>query len=396
MSGEAVGAVPAVREGRIGAGRSWSVVKATQPGAAHVTAGLPCQDASLAGRWEGGAWACVIVSDGHGSERYFRSERGSGLAVEVLANAFATLYQSIMASTDDPLARSRPPAWEEWAARRVVAEWRTAVHSDLLCDPPRVPTDGDSDRSLDRFLDRIREREGNAGLKRIFGQFDAFARHADEVRSNGLEPSPLPISSDPAWDADRLGRWQAEAYGATLLGVLIGPDALHWLQIGDGAMMQIVGGKPGYLVPPPDEAFANETPSLCADDAVRSVRAGTVPLHQGTVPSTIVLTTDGVPNSYEEPAGFLEFCVDIASAAVDTKLDPAALEKLEREQLPGWLDGISRIGSGDDMSVALAWAQETTGPVQSLPSPPPLAPPSPAPHPEPTNEQEGPRDVELR
>jgi hypothetical protein len=346
-------------------------------GAGHGREGIGCQDRSAAtvsdgtdgwGQTASGEWAYVIVSDGHGSASSFRSDIGARFAVEALEQAFRELKEWLLDPPEPgavhplaatPTPSTPPPAsaatwgdrlyrshWKRWAPLTVVNTWRTRVHEHLLWEPPdlRHPEPG-----LNRFFTQMERREGWESLYRLLGQVEAFRCYAQE-RSRDEAPGPLPpIAGD--WDGERFGSWQAVAYGATLLGVLIGPEALYWFRIGDGAMMQIVGGQPSVLVQPPAEAIANETPSLCGDKAVNSIDAGSRALASGHIPSAIVLTSDGVPNSYTEPEGFLDFCRDIARAAGKPR------DELARK-LPTWLQEISRAGSGDDMSVAMAWATE--------------------------------------
>lgn len=60
-------------------------------GANHSDKGLPCQDASLAGihYYKGHAYTLLAVADGHGSERYSRSQLGAHFAVQAAAEAAA-------------------------------------------------------------------------------------------------------------------------------------------------------------------------------------------------------------------------------------------------------------------------------------------------------------------
>jgi serine/threonine protein phosphatase PrpC len=336
MSGDLVGSRP-LDAAPVAALTRWEAVHESQTGASHVRDGTVCQDDSTS--WamtysDGTSWAFIAVADGHGSAAYFRSDRGARLAVEALTSAVRAFHTAALS------ADSQAPTvdWDDWAPRHVVARWREGVLRDLTADPPRF---GDREAGVVRFLDRLRTSEGYDGIRGLERQFEAFARYAD------ANPVPRP---EEALDPERFGRWQLKAYGATLLGVLIGPESLHWLAIGDGAIVAITGGEPSYLVEPPTEAIANETPSLCAHDAIRSVRAGTVDLRSGLVPSAIVASTDGVVNSYETREGFFQFCVDIARAAQPT-------DDFHR-QLADWLATISSKGSGDDMSVAMAWANE--------------------------------------
>jgi serine/threonine protein phosphatase PrpC len=338
----------------------WQTAHLSLQGDKHVRDGSPCQDDSDSRAFEDGTWAYVVVADGHGSERHFRSGSGSKLAVATMHDVF----QSFLGKTGElgePSPAELEELWEE-RAREIVRRWRAKVHSDLVKNPALVPGRTDGERGLVRYLDDFARRNGYAQLELLFWQLRRFEQYAKEVISQEAEAlGPLPYFTDPRWDQAKYGGWQAKAYGTTLLGVLVGPETLHWVQIGDGAMVQIVGGVASYLIPPPAEAVGNLTPSLCDEDAEKKIRYGTMPIRSGQMPSGIVLATDGVPNSYDDNTGFFKFCQDIAQRA-DTS-------SAFSEDLPKWLKTISRNGSGDDVSVALAWLREL--PTPGKPAPPP-------------------------
>lgn len=107
-------------------------------------------------------------------------------------------------------------------------------------------------------------------------------------------------------------------------------------------------------MPPPPEAIGNLTPSLCDDNAHDEIRRGTQQIRQGHIPSAILLTTDGLPNSYPSDDRFFDFCEGFAQHA-EASRDFGSV-------LPAWLEKISRDGSGDDVSVALAWLTELPTP----------------------------------
>ena len=64
-----------------------SSLKHTCQGESHKASNKPCQDFSLAESKD--AYAVAIVSDGHGGARYFRSDKGSELAVRCAKKAIA-------------------------------------------------------------------------------------------------------------------------------------------------------------------------------------------------------------------------------------------------------------------------------------------------------------------
>ncbi|GAA1027133.1 hypothetical protein GCM10009557_07310 [Virgisporangium ochraceum] len=334
-------------------GWSWQTTHVSVVGASHLRNTVECQDHSRGESDDAGAWASLTVADGHGSEAHFRSRRGAGFAVDAMTEVFATFRSYLDELSISPEVANANTRWSE-APRLLVANWRARVLKDLIADPPRVSDSGDREPRMKRFFDHIAARQGPAERDRALQQFREFESYADTVRSSGSDD---PLASGPGsadWDAERLGGWQLRAYGSTVLGVLIGPSAIHWLQLGDGAMMRILGGQPGYLCPPPSDAIANVTPSLCDDNAAYRISVGTEPLLPGHVPSAVILTTDGVPNSFEDPEGFFKFCVDIADRAVGAADLSADLAR--------WLPEISKRGSGDDMSVSMAWATERVVP----------------------------------
>lgn len=349
------------------ADRRWVATALSRVGATHRHRGIQCQDHSSAavvgntGRWttEGeGDWAYVAVADGHGSAPHFRSHAGAELAVDAMERAFRSFHRQLLDGDVGPgsLQEGTGPVpadrllidhWATSAARFVVSQWRVLVYEHLLSYPPSDP---DAEPGLARMLDHVRGRYGKTAESRMLEQIAAFHAQAATDDSEG-SPSPLPLPTDPRWDLNKLGSWHAPAYGTTLLGALVGPSALYWFRLGDGAMIQLVDGQPCELSPPPPGALANETPSLSDDDADNEAEVRAVPLLDGQAPEAVILASDGVPNSYTEPGGFLAFCSELAQRASTDRSTVTG-------RLPAWLDLLSQGGSGDDLSVAMTWNAE--------------------------------------
>lgn len=326
--------------------RLWRATYLSVIGASHLKSGVPCQDSSIAEVSDDQKWAYAIVADGHGSAAYFRSDRGARIAAETLRNMFQNVIDTALDSGDGPTDIAAK-TWEGSAPQRVVGQWRASIYADLLNDPPQVSGSSKLEPGVIRRLDELRSREGYSRVYELSQQFQNFAQFAGQHSvTNG--PNYLPLPSDPGWDRESLGDWQARAYGTTLLGILIGPHVLYWFQIGDGAIMQVKWGDVTYVVAPPADAIANETPSLCLDDAVHQVSAGIRVLEADEWLDALILSTDGLPNSYSEPAGYRRFCADITTAAKSPDIG---------ERLTRWLPEISARGSGDDVSIAAIWAQ---------------------------------------
>lgn len=61
----------------------WRIIGESVPGASHLRAGIPNQDAILQLRESARSLPLILsVSDGHGSDKCFRSDRGSRFAVK--------------------------------------------------------------------------------------------------------------------------------------------------------------------------------------------------------------------------------------------------------------------------------------------------------------------------
>jgi hypothetical protein len=66
----------------------WRVIGETVPGASHLRGGIPNQDAILHVRQSSARLPVIVsISDGHGSNKCFRSDRGSRFAVRIGAGA---------------------------------------------------------------------------------------------------------------------------------------------------------------------------------------------------------------------------------------------------------------------------------------------------------------------
>ena len=111
---------------------------ASARGASHVVRNKPNQDAR--GGWVCGQWTIIAVSDGHGSDPHFRSDRGSRFAVEAAREAFAALSADGTANVAD---LDRLHAGLTALPARIVSAWRKAVAADIQSDPDPKLSAGD-------------------------------------------------------------------------------------------------------------------------------------------------------------------------------------------------------------------------------------------------------------
>ena len=293
-------------------------------GAAHRRQGRPCQDFSLSHRCRDAAGQPVLVlavADGHGGARYRRSERGSRLACELAVTEVARALgaQAMAADTDlEP--------WRRWLAHELPEAihrlWLDAIAADWERDP----------------------EGGNPG---------------------GSDPGrPDPASPAAAAAAPEAGKggFSPLSYGTTLGLVVIGPRWWGHTGLGDWDLVRVEaeGGGASLLSEEPAQAAGGEaTCSLCQRQAARlfAPRSALYPRREGER-FALVLSSDGIRKSCATDADFLTLAAHLAALPNDAP-----------ERLASALDQISREGSGDDVSVAIAQLgapppERTPGPLE--------------------------------
>ena len=268
----------------------WRTLKASVRGAAHYRTGLPNQDAVRVARFNDDLPLIVAVADGHGSAKCFRSQRGARLAVIVAQQVCGQLF------TLDSLSQIKRWAEEE-LPKGLVRCWRERV-----------------DRLIARQLFTPEELE----------PLDAASRQQ-------VETHPY------------------LAYGSTLLVVIVAPGFILYLQLGDGDLLTVSAeGEVERPIPKDSRLIANETTSLCSDQAWNEIQVRFQTL-AGAPPALILAATDGYANAFRTEAGFKQVAGDLWALLRD---DGDAAVK---PHLKDWLNEASQQGSGDDISVGLIW-----------------------------------------
>jgi hypothetical protein len=139
------------------------------------------------------------------------------------------------------------------------------------------------------------------------------------------------------------------AYGATSLSFLLTPTYALYLQLGDGEMITVSeGGEIGHPLPEDTRLLANETTSLCLDNAAQDFRFAVHPHGAGDMPALILLTTDGYYNSFSTIAGFHQVGGDL----LQMLREPDGFGTVNRG-VKGWLEEATAAGSGDDCTLAI-------------------------------------------
>ncbi|MBQ9947155.1 MAG: protein phosphatase 2C domain-containing protein [Oscillospiraceae bacterium] len=249
-------------------------------GASHEDAGEPCQDSARV--YTGEDLAVAAVSDGHGSAKHFRSGAGSEIATRIA-------IRSLMEFSErnggiDSIFRGDP----ENAARRIAANMICGWNEEIADHMRFVPYSEEENEKLRKF--------------------------------GGLPPETV--------------------YGATLIAAAATGRGLFGLQIGDGTFAaREKRGKMVFPMPEDERLVGNLTTSLCDNDAISSVRW----FYQPGNYNGIVLSSDGLINSFRSKDDYLHFAERITSAVYTGKTSELAAHLKER----------SRSGSRDDISVAV-------------------------------------------
>lgn len=295
--------------------REWRVIGETVPGASHLRAGIPNQDSLLQLRESGRSLPLVVsISDGHGSNKCFRSDRGSRFAVKRAAQLVSEFLDERRGHFDFAEIESRG---REWLPQEFIRRWREAVEIDLKRQP---------------FTSQ---------------EFETLLKKESQRARELVEANPL------------------LAYGATSLTVAVEESFILYFQLGDGDMLTVSdGGEVARPLPEDNRLFANETTSLCTTGAERDFRFHLQRI-SGTPPALILLSTDGYVNSFSNEEGFLKVGSDLLEMLRTDGFD------FVNESLKGWLEEATQMGSGDDTTLAIICRMEalkkTIAPATSTP-----------------------------
>ena len=281
------------------AAAEWRVIGETVPGASHLRAGVPNQDAIFQVRQSSARLPIIVsISDGHGSNKCFRSDRGSRFAVRIGCDLLDELINGRHAALPPTEIESRV---RESLPAEFIRRWRAAVEVDLKREPFR-------EEEFARMIEKDGER----------------ARRLVEV-------NPY------------------LAYGATSLSFLLTPAYALYLQLGDGEMITVSAqGEIGHPLPEDSRLLANETTSLCLDKAASDFRFAVHPHGAGDLPALILLTTDGYYNSFSTIAGFHQ----VGSDLLQMLREPDGFGTVNRS-VKSWLEEATAAGSGDDCTLAI-------------------------------------------
>lgn len=283
-------------------------------GESHLRKDMPLQDASDATflNCSDNSFV-VIVSDGHGGKKHFRSERGSEYAVEatkfVIKNIVLKNYKKIIKELQNKSLNSTELL--ETTKSQIIMKWVELCSSDKKRHP--------------------------------YCEDDKFNSLNDKDKL-----SVQNINTNNSIEIENL-----KAYGCTLIVYACFTDFALLLQIGDGTAFIIDSSNNiKYLddyVKKEDELEFNYTTSMCQNDALQHFNG--YYFAKCDRPNAVILSSDGVINSFESKKSFEKFMFQICDLYIADNTNKRSNQSLTNELYKA-LGDVTKYGSMDDVSVA--------------------------------------------
>lgn len=287
-------------------------------GESHIATGKVCQDYSYSKVYENGN-AIAIVCDGHGGKRYFRSDIGAKIAAEV--------------------------------AERKVSAFIEEAGFSLLKDTPFTQCVTISEQITNQDFDKTSNIE--RAFRQLFGsiiyEWNAqVLEHANQTPISETEKEGL----EERWIKEFESKDNLEkVYGCTLLLCAYTPQFWFAFQIGDGKCFACdENGNWSEPIPWDERCFLNRTTSICDSSAIDEFRYcydGT-----GNFPIAVILGSDGIDDSFGAEENQANFYVQILKSIAKSGIEATLSE------IKSTLPQLSKIGSQDDMSIAMVFDVE--------------------------------------
>ena len=287
-------------------------------GESHKLSEKPCQDYAYAESSD--TLSMAIVSDGHGGERYIRSQIGSKLLVEItkksvrsfvdtIAEEGSSVFEGksftayIKESATDSQINSKEHKMLTWLFSSIISQWNVAIAKDA------------EENDLNEWeLNHVEEKYREEFL----------------AKRNNPEAS------------------YEKTYGCTLMAYVQTPSYWFAFHIGDGKLVRMRIENELLLcdqpVPWDSRCFLNKTTSICDSNALDEFRycfQG-----DGSFPVAFFLGSDGLDDSYGDGELLYNFYANLFKQIAKSGKDEA-FNVLKRS-----LPKISKLASKDDMSVA--------------------------------------------
>lgn len=288
-------------------------------GESHKVSNKPCQDFSYSAVTDNGM-TIAIVCDGHGGDRYFRSDIGAKFATEVILEAVRQFVLSI----DQSLFEGKP----------YTAEEAIAIEENADSSEEPIKKQKPVDIAFRQLFSSI-----------IFLWNNKIVEHAANTPISSWETEYV----DSKYLEDlKHGIKLEKVYGCTLMVYVQMPTYWFAFHLGDGKCISFQK-EPFWMEPIPwdDRCFLNKTTSICDSGAINEFRY----CYQGDghFPMAVFLGSDGLDDSFGEIENLTNFYIQVVKMLVNEGRE-ATLKSIEKE-----LPQLSTIGSKDDMSIAFVY-----------------------------------------
>lgn len=287
-------------------------------GQSHIATGKVCQDYSYSKVYENDN-AIAIVCDGHGGKRYFRSDIGAKIAAEVAEANVRTFIEEMGAE----LIEGQP------------FTQRSAISTQI--DNADFGKQSPTEKAFRQLFGSI-----------IYQWDQKVLQHA---QSHPIAPEEE-IGLEPSWIEDfKNGVNLEKVYGCTLIMFASTPAFWFSFQIGDGKCFAVnQDAQWSEPIPWDDKCFLNKTTSICDSSAINEFRYcfdGT-----GKFPMAVILGSDGIDDSFGAEENQANFYVQILKSIAKEGIEAT------NEEIKSTLPQLSKIGSQDDMSIAMVFNYE--------------------------------------
>ena len=281
--------------------KNFFAFSATDVGYNHIKAGKVCEDSSSF--YDDDVMHLCVIADGHGSDNYPRTDRGSMMAVDAAIKCTVDFVKS--ANVGDVLSDEKhgfPMLLQ--LSKSILMDWHESVEKDYLADP-------------------FTEDE----LKNVSAKYRI--RYLSENDKN---------------------RTVEKAYGCTLILFVVTAGYSFGLQIGDGKC--VVVNKDGNFsepIPWDENCQLNVTTSICDNDAISEFRFFVME----ETPAAVFCGSDGIDDSYANSEELYALYRSILKIFIDYGDD------VGKKEIKEFLPILSKKGSGDDVSIGLVIDSET-------------------------------------
>lgn len=274
----------------------------SQQGSNHIKADKGCEDWS--GSYSDGNISICVVADGHGSDNYPRTDRGSRFAVQASMNCIREFLKDVVA--EDILGRQQDDIIMQ-LERSILNAWYGLVEDDYANDELKPDE-----------LEKVSEKYKNRYLSKTY-----------------LE----------------------KAYGTTLIIFAITEKFCLGIQIGDGTCV-ILDEKGDFSIPIPadPDCQLNVTTSICDADAISEFRYYV----SDTAPVAVYCGSDGIEDSYNSIDEVFALYRSISTIFAEHGT------VVGEEEVSNYLPILTQRGSGDDVSIAGIINMDMLAPMKRL------------------------------